>query len=212
MNEVKQEIYKMLTENTGRHMLDSGGAYGRNWERNQVKTQQDFENEKEIEWNGFGYTINLYHWLSEQLKLDSICKKFNSINVESDNWDSEELYGVSSQAEKYLNTLDIDIGNTFNSYNGDSNLSQVIQGTHVKINGEDYIILQIHGGCDVRGGYTDARLFKVIVEYFGLEDVSGVIDGVRVDNSYNGHSLTTEDGEEVNVKENSMVELKLNIF
>lgn len=31
----KHLIYEMLTENTGRHMLDSGGAYGRNWERNQ---------------------------------------------------------------------------------------------------------------------------------------------------------------------------------
>ena len=40
----KELIYKMLTENTGVHMLDSGGAYGRNWERNQVKTIEDFEN------------------------------------------------------------------------------------------------------------------------------------------------------------------------
>jgi len=43
----KEIIYNMLTENTGRHMLDSGGAYGRNWERNQVKTIEDFENEPE---------------------------------------------------------------------------------------------------------------------------------------------------------------------
>ena len=28
----------MLTENTGKHMLDSGGAYGRHWERNQKKS------------------------------------------------------------------------------------------------------------------------------------------------------------------------------
>jgi len=25
-------IYKMLTENTGKHFLDSGGEYGRHWQ------------------------------------------------------------------------------------------------------------------------------------------------------------------------------------
>ena len=30
----------------------------------------------------------------------------------------------------------------------------------VTINGEEYLLLQIHNGCDVRGGYTDAKLFK----------------------------------------------------
>ena len=38
-------IYKMLTESTGKHMLDSGGAYGRHWERNQKKSFKDFKNE-----------------------------------------------------------------------------------------------------------------------------------------------------------------------
>ena len=36
-------IVAMLTENTGRHFLDSGGAYGRNWERNSGKTVADFK-------------------------------------------------------------------------------------------------------------------------------------------------------------------------
>ena len=34
-NELKKKVIEMLQENTGRHMLDSGGAYGRHWERNQ---------------------------------------------------------------------------------------------------------------------------------------------------------------------------------
>jgi hypothetical protein len=28
------------------------------------------------------------------------------------------------------------------------------------MDGEPYLLLQIHGGADVRGGYTDAKLFK----------------------------------------------------
>ena len=37
-------IYSMLVENTGSHMCDSGGAYGRHHERNASKTIEDFEN------------------------------------------------------------------------------------------------------------------------------------------------------------------------
>ena len=44
----KQIIYEMLTENTGTHFLDSGGEDGRNWQRNQKKTLEDFENEEYI--------------------------------------------------------------------------------------------------------------------------------------------------------------------
>lgn len=31
---VEKQVAKMLTENTGIHMIDSGGAYGRAWQRN----------------------------------------------------------------------------------------------------------------------------------------------------------------------------------
>ena len=37
----------MLMENTGTHFLDSGGANGRMWQRNQAKTIEDFDNELE---------------------------------------------------------------------------------------------------------------------------------------------------------------------
>ena len=32
---VEQTIYGMLTESTGAALCDSGGAYGRHWQRNQ---------------------------------------------------------------------------------------------------------------------------------------------------------------------------------
>ena len=34
----EQVIYEMLTESTGKHFLDSGGATGRHWQQNQIKT------------------------------------------------------------------------------------------------------------------------------------------------------------------------------
>ena len=39
-------------------------------------------------------------------------------------------------------------------------MSQILQGANLTINEEHYILIQIHGGADARGGYTDAKLFK----------------------------------------------------
>ena len=49
MKQTKQIIYEMLTEPTGKHMLDSGGNENRHWQRNQKMSLEDFENEEESE-------------------------------------------------------------------------------------------------------------------------------------------------------------------
>ena len=165
----KELIYKMLTENTGVHMLDSGGAYGRNWERNQVKTIEDFENEPEEvytyskRWNELSRTVSVYHYLS-QLETDEICDQFNAMPCED--WDAEHVYGVSKAQWEWLNEFfpELEVTATFNTYNWDSDLSQILQGSWIEgyrvgIGLERYLLLQIHGGCDARGGYTNAKLF-----------------------------------------------------
>lgn len=160
----KELIYNMLTENTGSHMLDSGGAYGRNWERNQVKTIEDFENEPEEvytyakRWNELSRIVSVYHYLS-QLEIDSVCEAYNSMPC--DNWDAEGVYGVSSEQWDWLNHhfAEVNVVHTFNTYNGLSDLSQILQGSWLKLDGDQYVLLQIHGGCDARGGYTSAKLF-----------------------------------------------------
>ena len=166
-------IYQMLTENTGNHFLDSGNAYGRHWQRNQAKTIEDFISEDEAtlyiskrqnELMPEVY-ISLFHYLSENLELDSICRTFNSIPC--DNWESD-MFGVSKEAKEYLESLDATIKDDFNSSNWETALSQVIQYTLLDIDGDDYVALQVHGGCDIRGGYTNAKLFKA-GELFGYE-------------------------------------------
>lgn len=168
--ETKQIIYEMLTENTGTHPLDSGFSNGRMWQKNQVKTIDNFENE-EVEkyelhkWNDnyeLERTLSVYHYLKD-LETDDICNEFNRLQYNCDNWDADcEAYGVSIEAWEYLdNEFEVDIDRVFNTYNGDSDLSQILQGAHIRIDEEPYIILQIHGGADVRGGYTDAKLFKL---------------------------------------------------
>ena len=72
-------LASMLRENTGRHFLDSGGAYGRHWERNQGR---DFKSEPEttckFQVRTYRGKMNLeldithrtFHWLNARLTHD----------------------------------------------------------------------------------------------------------------------------------------------
>jgi hypothetical protein len=173
VSKIEKAIFEMLTENTGIHNLDSGGAFGRNWQRNQSLTIEDFRKRPEATvelsmWRDGEIeaipTVDLFHYLSQTLELDDLCKKFNSHVV--NDWESEEFYGVSQRGEQWILKRFETEGESFNSYNWESTLSQGVQGRHVvhEETGKRYVVLQIHGGCDVRGGYTNAKLFKLSVD------------------------------------------------
>lgn len=167
-NDVQKLTYSMLTENTGTHFLDSGGSNGRQWQRNQNKTIDEFYNELEERYEfderykDLERSVSVFHFLTNNHEIDEICEDFNKLNTSPANWDCEEqVYGVSQKAWDYLTEFcEVEILHTFNTYNGDSDLSQILQGSHLKINGEFYTLIQIHGGADARGGYTDAKLLK----------------------------------------------------
>ena len=167
--ETRQLVYEMLTENTGKHFLDSGGTDGRMWQRNQKKTIEDFENEEEelyqldAKYKEIYRTVSVFHYLTNNLEIDDICEEFNRIQEESNNWDADgDVYGVSKEAYTMLMShTDVDIQRTWNTYKGESDLSQILQGANLTIDDEEYILIQIHNGADARGGYTDAKLFKM---------------------------------------------------
>jgi len=169
MNQVQKLVYGMLTENTGKAMGDSGFSEGRGWQRNQKKTIEDFNNEEmevyEFDWErgDIMRTVSVFHYLTNNLQLDDLCDEFNEIQEESDDWNSDcESYGVSRNAFDHINSFENDVieQRVWNTYNGDSDLSQILQGSNLTINDEEYILIQIHNGADARGGYTDAKLFK----------------------------------------------------
>jgi len=207
MKNVNSILVEMMQEGTGKALCDSGDAYGRNWEHNQAI--KDFDNLPTIEHDvcqpydktseDISFSVNVYQYLKDILEIDKICEDFNAINIGAD-WDSDR-YGCSQKAISYLwDIQDIKIGKAWNTYNGENCLSQVLQGYNVKIDGKNYVILQLHNGCDVRGGYTDARLFS-FVDYEGYINptptVYGSVNNKQVDNCYNGWSLTDEDGQPV---------------
>lgn len=219
---VEQLVYEMLTENTGSHFLDSGSAYGRHHEKNQGVTLEQFKSQPTVVWSQRWkeYEIPVFPFLTRRLSLDDVCREFNDRFVPAANWDSDKCYGLSSEGEEWLKEKGFVFSSEpFNTYNGETFLTQVLQGC--MLFGDDdepydedrHCLLQIHGGCDVRGGYTDARLF--IVDRFALftETVYGTVtkkDGTvhQVSNNYDGYSLRDDDSdEEVDVTDDDEVQL-----
>jgi hypothetical protein len=160
-------LVEMLTENTGKALCDSGDAYGRNWERNQGKTLDTFKSRPATTVNfKYGYidfTIDVYHFLNERLEyLPELDQMFQVFMDESDDYwlsDMEAFYD-------HLEDCGYDVSEgpyTVNTFNGEDALTQVIQYTIFYLNSDLWqgyiVLLQIHGGCDVRGGYTKPRAF-----------------------------------------------------
>ena len=180
-NKTKKVVSEMMKENTGTHFLDSGNHYGRHWEKNQkVNSFEDQEvMELEVYEDEVLITYNIYHYLTSHLEFcENMQKKFNN-------------YLKHHEDKNYLQTMK-DFGKykgydvtSMNSYNRECILSQTIQ--YVLFKGDDgiynteYIALQLHNGCDVRGGYTKPRIFiPKEIDYFLIAqtDVSAVVKDI----------------------------------
>lgn len=175
MTTTKELLIAMFKENTGKSILDSGGAYGRNWQHNQTV---DFDNIPQAtlclgEW-GPEVSVSSFRHCLAMLNLDAVCQAFNLLPV--DDWDGT-AYGVSELGQEFLDRIGADVSDCWNTYNWDTSFDQILQGHNVEINGEGYVLLQIHGGCDARGGYTDAKLFKLDdPDYWLCDDTQFTID------------------------------------
>ena len=166
--ETEALIVKMLQENTGSHFLDSGGAYGRNWQRNQkIKSFKDLPAVNFKVWKDgqLELTVNIFHYLSAYLELDKVAKNLQRRFDRFESKPENESVGWLALLEQFVDKLkekaNIETHGTTNTYNYDNLLSQVLQYAEFEIDGETYIALQIHNGCDVRGGYTAPKFFRV---------------------------------------------------
>lgn len=217
-------IIKMLKENTGRHMLDSGGAYGRNFERNEklnfLDTPKFIENHYS---NSINVSFNVFWYLSDHLTVTPESKKLNT-KFKRYMKKNEDMYApelMETFVSELMETSDTEMltNNTVNTYNYDNLLSQVLQ--YVVFRNENdttFILLQIHGGCDVRGGYTDPQVFELTggqngyskLEYydrFCIEQTEiTASDGVNNWDSYNsGYTFEGVETETPDFKEVAIV-------
>ena len=155
--ETKDIIKGMLTENTGTHFLDSGGAYGRHWQQNQSKVEQDpnyFENQPsatidfwECERDGqieqeIGVTINLYHWLCSRVEYSEVMQRKYEAFTKNKYRHYDEYQGVDydmTDMEEFIEALsnkyevtglygdDYRTPSVCYTYNCENNLSQDMQ-------------------------------------------------------------------------------------
>lgn len=200
-------IKNMMYEDTGKNLLDSGDAYGRHYEENQKNgimtgpQKVDFwtDGEKKTELNPI---VPLYDFLTYNLEVDGDSERFedefyNYIKVNDLNpysvYDIEETIKVIGEYSGYG---DLEMINT---YNYGSILSQTIQFIMFS-DGYDniYVCLQIHNGCDVRGGYTLPKIFYVEnPEYFITGTTDAIIScGCRDYNYYDYDYIETYDDED----------------
>ena len=158
-------IKEMLTENTGRSVLDSGGENGRYFEKNRGrKFEEEPEATMENDGGTVSYTKNIYHFLMDELgepvaELQHQFEKFAETPEQEENCWFTNLNDFLKQLDdwKFITTV-----NTYNEE--DCLLSQVIQYTSGEWNGMIVSAVSIHNGCDIRGGYTKPVFFENLTE------------------------------------------------
>lgn len=160
-NTAHDKIFEMVRENTGSHMLDSGGAYGYIYNSPISKDGLIWD-----DW--MGYSISLPHFLDAFLSFNENTDKFNEIldnhikTVDNNSYfeDAHDIVGVIKVlAEK--EGVDFRAHSVYNTCNYENDLDQVYQAQHFRYDGETYIIFMSHNGCDVRGGYSRPHIFHI---------------------------------------------------
>lgn len=162
MNETEKILIEMLCENTGKMLGDSGNAYGRQWERNRtngVKTGEqvcDFwEYDEGIELIPI---IPIYDIFRRNLEYDEDCKKIEE-QIESID-DIEKL--VEGNNDKFEDIEYWTGAEPYYTYGSDYNIcSQDYIQALFTYEGEDYICISVHNGCDARWGFTNPHIFRL---------------------------------------------------
>lgn len=185
-------LAEMVTASTGRHVLDSGGAYGRHWELNRRAAEMTaaafgLEGDRtaaavldrllrepadlDLRYGWVEITLDVWHWLRDRVEyLPEADERWVAWATTGDREDDHWL----ACAERFVAELEwADDVQTVNTYNGEDWLSQTLQWVSwsqsddevtttgaLLLGGEDYVLMQVHNGADVRGGYTRPYLFR----------------------------------------------------
>lgn len=170
MTATSKVIKKMMLEHCGTNLIDSGGAYGYQYEK---RAERDLDKEPyaKVEWEALkdgrlcGYvTKSMYHHLCNTLEYDSY------LTSRLKNYFKREFksapYADTDEWEEFVKTLR---GSTEvfsdNTYNHDSTLDGVFCYTSFTMPDDKYVILATHNGCDVRWGYSEPKVFRQVDDY-----------------------------------------------
>ena len=119
-------------------------------------------------------TIDVFHFLTAFLERDKVAERLEDMlynmadKPEYENW---PWLAIMEEFMEFMGDLGWEVQGIANTYNWENLLSQVLQYGIIynRETDEYYIILQIHNGCDVRGGYTKPRIFRLLdYDYFHM--------------------------------------------
>ncbi len=152
----KAVIYKMMTSNTGASILDSGDTCGRAWEINRTNKFDRFPNvyQRIRDEPSKGYLINTFKFLCSNLHYNhtlhtefmQYCRK---IDVDDSMLWPALMESYAEEIGEHTPTM-----NTFEDE------YCLLDSTLQFIQMNDRVLVQYHGGCDVRGGYTAPIAFE----------------------------------------------------
>lgn len=141
-----------------------------------------------VDAHGIEAYINIMKWLEYRVELDEELDNSLQAVIDRDNYSSywrdiETWIAEAGMTEKSSN----------NSYNYDNALSDDILWIEITSpEGDDYIILQVHLGGDIRGNYSRPHVFQVTdPDYFYMQSDLSLFSKAP-DEEY-GHGLYSDD-------------------
>ena len=171
MNTITKDTFKtsevlqiMLMEDTGIDLLDSGGQFNRNWQKN---------SDGQFAHRSAGYVeyeevkLSLYHYLLDRLEYSRFQTEQFRLAYPNGAGMNEMVAYVNDNG---LGSPEQGTGVAYNTYNHEHHLDQEIQFVEYQITDiigdiQHYVILQTHNGADVRGGYSLPWIFKADPEW-----------------------------------------------
>ena len=179
--ETESILHDMLVQNSGASILDSGSAYGRQWERNRkvadFRTLPAITYRVEEKPNYYGEVIiskQIFHFLNNHLTYDEKEQKSFEAWCDSKNQPKDtqavedyvkdfiELRSLVEQGHIEEATFPYGVvGKSDNTYNQQNLLDhdfQYIEANHRE--NANKLFISIHTGTDIRGGYSDTKCFE----------------------------------------------------
>lgn len=170
---IESVLLDLFKFNSGIDIMDSGGADGRRWQQNQKhdirkKYQCKIEFDLKIgEVNNVSVVKNAYFFLKDWLIFDEVTDQLNKhlrkLVKECDNY-SDIMYMDENELIPYRILDDygqVRLNDPDNTYNYDEILDHSYQFRTMVIDYDTYILIQIHTGADIRGGYSSPVWFKI---------------------------------------------------
>lgn len=178
-------FFELCRQNTGKSMCDSGDYYGRHYEQPPIPKDAPMIRE----WDkGCPATIETAVYLNEAYRVDPDWQE----NWKT--WDEEHGEDLNwfESAQAFMEQAGYESCGRDNVYNGENDLSQTFVWEVWRSPDRDQmdwiydeeavIVIHVHTGCDVRGGYTSPVFCRSNTEYTAPVDVSA---GYRIEEARN---------------------------